>query len=100
MHLDPAMQSDLSVSGFKINILKLICIYRLVMRHPLGNFAAMRSEWKLCLLLVVYETYIQKKNHVNYQLLQLFDFEAVFRISFEFLLKRKHIKKQNHKGRL
>lgn len=27
------------------------------------------------------------KKHVNYQLLQLFDFEGVFQISFEFLLE-------------
>jgi len=61
MHLDPAKQSDLSLFEFKINILKHICIYHLVMRHPLENFAAVRSEGELCLLVVVYETYIQEK---------------------------------------
>lgn len=38
------------------------------------------------------------KTHVNYQLLQLFDFEGVFQISFEFLLKRKRIKKTESQG--
>lgn len=71
------------------------------MRHALENFAAIRSEWKLHILVVVYEAHIQKKKKkVNYHLLQLcnFDFEVVYLISSEFLLRRMHIKKQNHKA--
>lgn len=37
---------------------------------------------------------------VSKQLLQLFDFEAVYLISFKSLLKRNHTKKQNCKGYL
>lgn len=37
---------------------------------------------------------------VSYQLLQLFDFEVVYVISFKFLLKKKHVKKQDCKGHL
>lgn len=55
------MQSDLHLFGVKLNILKHICVYQLATKHPLENFAAMRSEWELSLLVVVYETHIQKK---------------------------------------